>query len=109
MGQRSNLPEKPNVNIKQAYERELARGGMVIYEPIEEHCRICGIGPTEVRVGVCFDCKEFLETDMKMAWDRRHPENRWPYRWAGPPRDVTPEEMRCLNDILKRRPNGKTN
>lgn len=88
------------MNFNQAYERELKRGKRVIFSSIDEPCRICGT-VNELRIDVCFDCKEFVETDLIQAWDRRNPDNKWPYRWQGLPREATEEQVRHAQQVAE--------
>ena len=78
------------MNIDEAIQREFERGKKVIYVPVDESCNLCG-RKDELRAGSCYFCKEFVETDMIEAWDRRNPTNRWPYVWITAPAEV-PEE-----------------
>lgn len=67
------------VNIHEAFEVEIAKSP-VIYSVPPSECHICKV-VDECRIGVCYECRERVETDMVEVWDRFNPANKWPYEY----------------------------
>ncbi len=70
------------MTLNQALEKELKRGMSVIASVKDAPCQVCG-DLTELRAGVCWDCKEKIETDMIEVWEIADPQHRWPYVYRG--------------------------
>ena len=80
------------MNFSEAYSKELDRGRSVIYVAIDEECNICH-KIDELRMGICFGCKDFAETNMIEVWDKRNPAKKWPYNWISKPLEVTEHQV----------------
>lgn len=102
-----NPSPREAMTVTEAFACEMDRGLSVLANTVPAECHICH-ETKELRVGACFDCQQFVRTNLIEAWELANPDNRWPYAYRGEPFDGISEEIaaeaKAMVERLTRKP-----